>query len=137
MRPQLRQIQTGGLKTSFGEKSHVVPQFSFPLHTIFISTSHFVTSLAKALVEAWHHGCMLWVLKRTHKEEVAETHAAVSFDFVSKRFALVCIMTSRSGLTRDVFKHIDCSGREILLPRSIFPFGMIGRCRSGRGAGSS
>jgi hypothetical protein len=38
---------------------------------------------------------MLWVLKRTHKEEVAETHVAVSFDFVSKRFALVCIMTSQ------------------------------------------
>jgi hypothetical protein len=38
---------------------------------------------------------MLWVLKRTHKEEVAETHAAVPFHFVSKRFALVCIMTSQ------------------------------------------
>lgn len=93
VRPQLMQIQTGGLKTSLGEKSRVFP--SFPLHTVFIWTSHFVTSLAKALVEAWHHGCMLWVLKRTHKEEVAETHAAVSFHFVSKRFALVCIMTSQ------------------------------------------
>lgn len=94
VRPQLRQIQTRGLKTSFGEKSCAVPHFSFPLHTVFIWTSHFVTSLAKALVEAWHQW-MLWVFKRTHKHKVAETHAAVSFHFLSKRFALVCIMTSQ------------------------------------------